>query len=66
MCVGNDDDQKKGISAQEMRMQLELKNYRPVWEMMHKIRVAMGKRDDKYGLEAMVEFDEGYFSVPNN
>lgn len=55
---------RKGISAHEMRRQLGMKNYRPVWEMMHKIRTAMGQRDDRYGLEGMVEFDEGYFSVP--
>ena len=30
---------------------------------MHKIRVSMGKRDDLYNLEDMVEFDEGYFTV---
>lgn len=55
---------RKAISAHEMRRQLGMKNYRPVWEMMHKIRAAMGQRDDRYGLEDMVEFDEGCFSVP--
>lgn len=55
---------KKGISAHEMQRQLGMKNYRPVWEMMHKIRSAMGQRDDRYGLEGMIEYDEGYFRVP--
>jgi hypothetical protein len=55
---------RKAISAHEMRRQLGQKNYRPVWAMMHKIRAAMGQRDDRYGLEGMVEFDEGYFSTP--
>ena len=55
---------RKAISAREMRRQLGMKNYRPVWEMMHKIRAAMGQRDDRYGLQDMVEFDEGHFSVP--
>ncbi len=32
---------KKGISACEMRRQLGLKRYEPVWYMMHKIRMAM-------------------------
>ncbi len=32
---------KKGISACEMRRQLGLKRYEPVWYMMHKIRLAM-------------------------
>lgn len=31
--------------------------------MMHKIREAMGKRDDLYGLTGMVEFDEAYFET---
>lgn len=28
---------------------------------MHRIRKAMGERDDLYGLEGMIELDEGYF-----
>lgn len=55
---------KKAMSAREMQRQLGLKNYRPAWEIMHKIRAAMGQRDDRYGLEGMVEFDEAYFSTP--
>ena len=54
---------KKGISALEMQRQLGHKFYETIWAMMHKIRVSMGKRDDLYNLEDMVEFDEGYFSV---
>jgi len=54
---------KKILSAHEAQRQLGLKNYRPVWEMMHKIRSAMGQRDERYGLEGMLEIDEGYFSV---
>ena len=55
---------RKAISAHEMRRQLGMKNYRPVWDMKHKIRAAMGQHDDRYGLEGMVEFDEGHFSIP--
>ncbi len=29
--------------------------------MMHRIRDAMGKRDDLYQLKGMIEFDEGHF-----
>lgn len=54
---------KKGISAKELQRQLGHKRYEPVWFMMHKIRDAMGKRDDRYKLEDMVEFDEGYFET---
>ncbi len=31
--------------------------------MMHKIRSGMGKRDEKYILEGIVELDEGYFEI---
>jgi hypothetical protein len=54
---------KKGISAKELQRQLGRKRYEPVWLMMHKIRAAMGKRDDRYKLDDMVEFDEGYFET---
>lgn len=54
---------KKGISAKELQRQLGHKRYEPVWLMMHKIRTAMGKRDDRYKLEDMIEFDEGYFET---
>jgi hypothetical protein len=30
---------------------------------MHRLREAMGKRDERYQLEGMVEFDEGYFPI---
>lgn len=54
---------KKGISACEMQRQLDHKRYESIWSMMHKIRDAMGKRDDLYHLEDMVEFDEGFFET---
>ena len=57
---------KKGLSAKELQRQLEHARYRTVWSMMHRIRVAMGKRDNLYQLEGMVEFDEGYFSTETN
>lgn len=31
--------------------------------MVHKIREAMGQRDDRYTLAEIIEADEGYFSV---
>jgi Zn finger protein HypA/HybF involved in hydrogenase expression len=57
---------KKGFSAKEMQRQLGLKRYEPVWAMVHKIRKAMGNRDDKYTLEGMIEMDEGYFTVASS
>ncbi len=57
---------KKGISATELQRQLGYKRYEPVWAMMHKIRAAMGQREDCYQLEGMIEFDEGYFATETN
>ena len=34
-----------------------------VWAMVHKLRKAMGQRDDRYTLEGMIEADEGYFTI---
>jgi hypothetical protein len=57
---------KKGFSAKEMQRQLGLKRYEPVWALVHKLRKAMGKRDSRYTLEGMIEFDEGYFTVESS
>jgi len=54
---------KKGFSSKEIQRQLGLKRYEPVWAMVHKLRDAMGQRDDLFTLEGMIEADEGYFSV---
>lgn len=54
---------KKGFSSKEIQRQLGLKRYEPVWAMVHKLRKAMGKRDDRYTLEGMIEMDEGYFTI---
>jgi hypothetical protein len=54
---------KKGLSAKELQRQLDHPRYGTVWSMMHRIRKAMGQRDDRYNLEGMIEFDEGYFST---
>jgi hypothetical protein len=43
-----------------MQKQLGLKRYEPVWAMMHKLRKAMGRRDETYTLEGMIEMDEGF------
>lgn len=53
---------KKSISALEMQRQLGHKFYEPIWEMMHKIRSMMGKRDSNYILDDTIEVDEGFFT----
>jgi predicted deacetylase len=54
---------KKGFSSKKIQRQLGLKRYEPVWAMSHKLRRAMGERDDRYTLNGMIEMDESYFTV---
>lgn len=54
---------KKGISASEMQRQVGHSRYKTIWAIMHRLRDIMGKRDDLYQLEDMVEFDEAYFRI---
>ena len=54
---------KKGFSSKEIQRQLGLKRYESVWAMVHKLRKAMGNRDDRYTLEGMIEMDEGYLTI---
>ena len=54
---------KKGMSALELQRQLGHKRYEPIWLMMHKIRLVMGMRDDKYDLEGVVELDDAFFKT---
>jgi len=57
---------KKSFSALEVRRQLGHRYYEPIRYMLHKIRYAMGKRDDRYKLRDEVELDEGFFeTVPD-
>ena len=53
---------KKGFSAKELQRQLGHNRYEPIWAMMHKIRVAMGERDERYQLTGTIELDEGFFT----
>jgi hypothetical protein len=52
---------KKSFSASELQRQLGHPYYEPVWAMVHKLRLAMGKRDEKYTLSGVLELDEGFF-----
>jgi len=57
---------KKGLSAKEIQRLLGLKRYEPVWTMVFKLSKAMGKRDERYTLEGMIELDEAYFTVKSS
>lgn len=54
---------KKGISAKELQRQLGHNRYEPIWAMLHKIRIALGKRDAQYQLNHFIELDHGFFNT---
>lgn len=54
---------KKGFFASEIQRQLGKKRYEPIWRAMHKLRVAIGQRDDRYSLEDMIEIDDAFFET---
>ncbi len=54
---------KKSVSAHQVRRELGHRYYEPIFNMMHKIRKAMGLRDEKYLLSGEVEVDEGFFET---
>ena len=54
---------KTGVSINEMRRELEIKDYKTVWVMAHKIRKAMADRDARYTLSGLVELDESFFGA---
>lgn len=54
---------KKSFSAAELQRQLGHKRYAPIWELLHKLRMIMGKRDEQYTLSDVIELDEGFFST---
>ena len=56
---------KKAFSALEIQRQTGFKFYEPIWYMMQKIRIAMGKRDAKYRLQGNIEIDDAFYEVVN-
>jgi transposase-like protein len=54
---------KKSFSALELQRQLGHGFYEPIWEMLHKLRQVMGKRDSEYELSGVIELDDGFFST---
>lgn len=51
---------KRGISAKALQGQLHV-TYKTAWFLLHRIREAMGKREGKYTLCGIIEFDDAYF-----
>jgi len=50
------------MSALEISKQLDMR-YDTVYNAMHKIRVLMGKRDNRYQLKGTIEIDEAFFTT---
>jgi len=46
------------VRRSQMKRQLGLKRYEPVWAMVHKIRKAMGNRASRYTLEGMIKIED--------
>jgi hypothetical protein len=56
--------QKSGISMLSMQWMLEIKSYKTLWTMGHKIRKALTDRDANYKLAGLIEMDDAYFGAP--
>ena len=56
--------QKSGISMKSLQRMLEIKTYKTVWTMGHKIRTALAERDAGYKLAGLIEMDDTYFGAP--
>lgn len=52
--------ENQGISAKEMQRQLKHRRYDTIWSLMHRIRNAMGNRQDQFTLEGIIQFNETY------
>ena len=52
---------KTGVSINEMKRELEIRDYKTAWMMAHKVRKAMSDRDAKYTLSGLIELDESFF-----
>ena len=56
--------QKSGISMLSLQRMLEIKSYKTVWTMGHKIRQVMAAGDAYYKLAGLIEMDDTYFGAP--
>ena len=56
---------KRGISAVQLSQELEIA-YSSAWYLLHRLRAAMGQRDQDYVLSGIVELDDAYFGAPKS
>lgn len=52
---------KRGVSAVQLKRQLSMKSKDTAWKLLHRIRKAMADRDEMYQLEGIVELDGAEF-----
>jgi hypothetical protein len=52
---------KTGVSVAEMQGKLEIKDYKKIWAMAHKIGKPMADRDSHYRLAGLIEVAESLF-----
>lgn len=57
---------KTGVSIAEMQRELDIKDYKTIWTMAHKIRKAMADRDSQYKLAGLIEIDESFFGASSS
>jgi len=57
-------EDKRGVSALSLKSKLGI-SYNTAWTMSHKIRHAMGKREENYTLCGTVELDDAFFGAPS-
>jgi transposase-like protein len=56
-------EDKRGVSALSLKKKIRVA-YQTAWTMCHKIRHAMGERDEGYTLSGIIELDEAFFGAP--
>ena len=56
--------QKSGASMLSLQRILEIRTYKTVWVMGHKIRKAMAERAASYKLAGLIELDDTYVGGP--
>ena len=52
---------KRGVSALELQKQLKIGSYRTALSLLHRIRDALGSRDEQYKLKDLIELDSTCF-----
>jgi hypothetical protein len=56
-------EDKRGISALSLKSKIKV-SYQTAWTMCHKIRHAMGERDESHAISGIIELDEAFFGAP--